>query len=372
MIRGVLELSARGAGFLRRREANYLASGGDVQVPEAVIKRYGLRPGDEVEGEVRPGGKGRGLALELVATVNGRPPEALQNRPVFDRLTAIHPREQLRLERDPAPGVQDDFIGRVIDLACPFGKGQRALIVAPAKAGKTTVLQSIAGSIAANHPGATLFILLVDERPEEVFEIEAAGAGEVVASTFDHPPAQHVTLAELTLERARRRVELGEDVILIVDSLTRLARAYNSVVKGTGRTLTGGLDAQSLERPKRFLGSARAIDPVQGGGSLTIVATVLVDTGSRMDQLIFEEFKGTGNSELVLSRDLAERRVFPAIDLLASGSRKEELLYSPEALAASRVLRQRIARMPPLAAMKDLVDDFRRYRTNADLVRALA
>jgi transcription termination factor Rho len=372
MIRGVLELSDRGGGSLRRREGNYLASGGDPQVPEAVIKRFGLRPGDEVEGEMGSRGKGRGQALDRVTAVNGRAPEDLGSRPVFDRLTAIHPREQLRLERVTAPGSQDDSIGRVIDLVCPFGKGQRALIVAPAKAGKTTVLQSVAGSVAANYPDATLFILLVDERPEEVFEMEMAGAGEVVASTFDHPPAQHVTLAELTLERARRRVELGEDVVLIVDSLTRLARAYNSVIKGTGRTLTGGLDAQSLERPKRFLGSARAIDPGQGGGSLTIIATVLVDTGSKMDQLIFEEFKGTGNSELVLSRDLAERRVFPAIDLVASGTRKEELLYSPEALAASRVLRQRIARMAPLAAMKDLTDDFRRHRTNADLIRALA
>ena len=372
MIRGVLALSDRGGGHLRRREGNYLASSGDPQVPENVIKRFGLRPGDEVEGEMGPRGKGRGQALDRVTAVNGRPPEDLRSRPVFDRLTAIHPKEHLRLERALVPGVQGDSIGRVIDLVCPFGKGQRALIVAPAKAGKTTVLQSVAASVAANYPNATLFILLVDERPEEVFEMEMAGAGEVVASTFDHPPAQHVTLAELTLERARRRVELGEDVVLVVDSLTRLARAYNSVVKGTGRTLTGGLDAQSLERPKRFLGSARAIDSGQGGGSLTIIATVLVDTGSRMDQLIFEEFKGTGNSELVLSRDLAERRVFPAIDLVASGTRKEELLYSPEGLAASRVLRQRIARMDPLAAMKDLTDDFRRHRTNADLIRALA
>jgi transcription termination factor Rho len=222
------------------------------------------------------------------------------------------------------------------------------------------VLESIGKGIRANYPDATLLILLVDERPEEVFEMEAAEVGEVVASSFDNPASQHVTVAELLLERARRRVELGEDVVLIVDSLTRLARAYNTVEKGTGRTLSGGLDAQSLERPKRFLGSARKIDPAQGGGSLTIIATALVDTGSKMDQVIFEEFKGTGNSELVLSRELAERRIFPAIDLVASATRREELLLSPEALAASRELRQRIAGMTPVNAMKELVDSLSR------------
>ena len=266
---------------------------------------------------------------------------------------------------------QRDYTDRVIDLLCPFGKGTRALIVAPAKAGKTMVLQAIAEGVSRNYPGAQLLTLLVDERPEEVFEMEAGGFGEVVASTFDHPAERHVAVAELTLERARRRVELGEDVVLIVDSLTRLARAYNTVEKGTGRTLSGGLDAQSLERPKRFLGSARKIDPSQGGGSLTIIATALVDTGSRMDQVIFEEFKGTGNSELVLSRELAERRVYPAIDLVASATRREELLLDPDALAASRVLRQRIGGMSPLNAMNDLLTDLRRHPTSAELVRAL-
>jgi transcription termination factor Rho len=234
------------------------------------------------------------------------------------------------------------------------------------------VLQSIAQGISANYPAAGLFVLLVDERPEEVFEMEAMGVGEVIASSFDNTAQQHVSVAELTLERARRRVELGEDVVLIVDSLTRLARAYNTVEKGTGRTLSGGLDAQSLERPKRFLGSARKIDAAQGGGSLTIIATALVDTGSRMDQVIFEEFKGTGNSELVLSRELAERRVFPAIDLVSSATRREELLLSQEALAVSRLLRQRIAGMTPINAMNDLLTDMRRNRTNEELVRALA
>jgi transcription termination factor Rho len=363
---GVLELASRGSGFLRRREASYLPSNGDIHVGERLIRQFGLRPGDEIDGSVR-NGKGRGPALENVSSILGEPPDSIRNRPEFSRLVATHPNELLRLE---SPGL--DFTNRVIDLLCPLGKGQRALIVAPAKAGKTMVLQSIAQGLNQNHPAAELFILLVDERPEEVFEMEAAGVGEVIASSFDNPAQQHVRLAELTLERARRRVELGGDVVLIVDSLTRLARAYNTVEKGTGRTLSGGLDAQSLEKPKRFLGSARRIDPAQGGGSLTIVATALVDTGSRMDQVIFEEFKGTGNSELVLSRELAERRVFPAIDLVASATRREELLLDPAALEAARALRQRIAGMTPINAMNDLLTDLRRSKTNADLIKTLA
>ena len=320
----------------------------------------------------RPGAKGKGPSLESIAAVNGRNPSELGHRPDFTRLAAVHPNEQLLLELSRPGGGQPDYTNRVIDLLCPLGKGQRALIVAPAKAGKTMVLRSIAEGISGNYPDADLFILLVDERPEEVFEMEAAGVGEVVASSFDNPAQRHVALAELTLERARRRVELGDDVVLIVDSLTRLARAYNTVEKGTGRTLSGGLDAQSLEKPKRFLGSARKIDPSQGGGSLTIIATALVDTGSRMDQVIFEEFKGTGNSELVLSRELAERRVYPAIDLVASATRREELLLPNEALAVSRLLRSRFAGMTPITAMNDLLTDLRRNRTNADLIRSLA
>jgi len=363
---GVFQLAARGNGFLRRREAGYLPAPNDVLVGERVIRQYGLRTGDDVDGETS------GSKLERVTAINGCPADELRERPDFDRLGAVHPKEQLRLECGLVRQGQPDYTTRVIDLLCPFGKGQRALIVAPAKAGKTMVLQAIAEGVNANYPAAALFILLVDERPEEVFEMEAAGLGEVVASSFDNPASQHVAVAELLLERARRRLELGQDVVMIVDSLTRLARAYNSVVKGTGRTLTGGLDAQALERPKRFLGSARTIDQAQGGGTLTIIATVLVDTGSRMDQLIFEEFKGTGNSELVLSRELAERRIYPAIDLVASGTRKEELLFSPEALRASHVLRQRIARMSGIDAMNDLITDLRRHKTNAELVRALA
>jgi transcription termination factor Rho len=369
---GVLDITGRGSGFLRQREASYLPSRSDVHVGERLIRQYRLRPGDEIAGTARPGGKGRGPSLERITAVQGRPPEALLERPDFNRLTAVHPNEQLRLEHDSGSGGEHDYTNRVIDLLCPLGKGQRALIVAPAKAGKTMVLQSIAQGVSLNFPNAQLFILLVDERPEEVFEMEAAQVGEVIASSFDNPAQQHVAIAELTLERARRRVEGGEDVVLIVDSLTRLARAYNTVEKGTGRTLSGGLDAQSLEKPKRFLGSARRIDPAMGGGSLTIIATALVDTGSRMDQVIVEEFKGTGNSELVLSRELAERRIFPAIDLVASATRREELLLTEETLAASRMLRQRIAGMTPINAMNDLLTDLRRNRTNAELVRALA
>jgi len=369
---GVLELVGRN-GFLRRREAGYLAERSDVHVGERLIRQHELRPGDEIEGDTRPGGKGRGPTLERVTSVLARPPADIPRpRPDFTRLGAIHPNEQLRLECGLVRQGQPDFTNRVIDILCPFGKGQRALIVAPAKAGKTMVLQSIAEGIAANYPQATLFVLLVDERPEEVFEMEALGIGEVIASSFDNPAQQHVTIAELTLERARRRVELGEDVVIIVDSLTRLARAYNTVEKGTGRTLSGGLDAQSLERPKRFLGSARKIDQAQGGGSLTIIATALVDTGSRMDQVIFEEFKGTGNSELVLSRELAERRIYPAIDLVSSATRREELLLSQEALAVSRLLRQRIAGMTSINAMNDLLTDLKRNKTNDELVRTLA
>ncbi len=367
---GVLELAGRGSGFLRRRETSYLPSQGDVHVGERLIRQYGLRTGDEIAGSVRAPSKGKSASLETVSAVLGKSPEILGQRPEFSRLGAVHPNEPLRLEAS-AGAAPSDPTNRVIDLLCPLGKGQRALIVAPAKAGKTMVLQAIAQGVNANYPASDLFILLVDERPEEVFEMEAAGVGEVIASSFDNPAQQHVSIAELTLERARRRVEMGGDVVLIVDSLTRLARAYNTVEKGTGRTLSGGLDAQSLEKPKRFLGSARRIDPSQSEGSLTIIATALVDTGSKMDQVIFEEFKGTGNSELVLSRELAERRIFPAIDLVASATRREELLLSEEALAASRVLRQRIAGMTPINAMNDLLIELKRHPTNEQLIRAL-
>ena len=370
MIHGILELSGKnGGGALRRRETGYQPDSRDLVIAAQAIRQLGLRPGDEIEGELARGGR---PTLASVATINGRPAADVRNRPDYDRLTAIHPNQQLRLECPLIRRGQPDATNRVIDLLCPFGKGQRALIVAQAKAGKTMVLEAIAQGAAVNYPAAKLFILLVDERPEEIFEIEAAGFGEVIASSFDNPPARHVACAELVLERARRRVELGEDVVLIVDSLTRLARAYNAVVKGSGRTLSGGMGAESMERPKRFLGSARQVAPQAGGGSLTIVATALIDTGSKMDQLIYEEFKGTGNSELVLSRELADRRIFPAIDVIASGTRKEELLLSPEALAASQAIRRQIDRMTPAAAMEMVLGLMKRHPDNASLIRSFA
>jgi transcription termination factor Rho len=369
-VQGVLQLTGKGGGQLRRREAGYLPQSSDVRVEDRLVRQYGLRTGDDITGELR-NGRG-GAALDRVTTVNGAPAGSLENRPEFSRLSAIHPDSPLRLESPLGSADPATATNRLIDLLAPIGKGTRGLIVAPAKGGKTMVLQAIARGVNTNYPDAALFILLVDERPEEVFEMEAAGCGEVLASSFDYPPAQHVAVAELLLERARRRVELGQDVVLIVDSLTRLARAYNAVERGTGRTLSGGLDAQALEKPKRFFGSARQVSPGLGGGSLTVIATALIETGSKMDQLIFEEFKGTGNSELVLSRELAERRVFPAIDLLASGTRKEELLLSGDGLEASRVLRQRIARMTPLDAMQNLLGELKRYPTNQALIEALA
>jgi len=372
---GLLDLTDRGAGFLRRRSEGYLPAQGDVHVPARLVQQHRLRAGDEIAGDVAPPrrdrGKSRGPELQRIATINGRPPADLAQRPDFTRLSAIHPREPLTLDAGLTRFGQRDFTNRIIDLLCPFGKGQRALIVAPAKAGKTMVLQAIAEGLVKNHPEATVLILLVDERPEEVTEMESCGFGEVIASSFDHPADRHIAVAEITLERARRRVEQGEDVVLILDSITRLARAYNTVERGTGRTLTGGLDATSLEKPKRFLGSARAVDPGQGGGSLTIIGTALVDTGSKMDQVIFEEFKGTGNSELTLSRALAERRIYPAIDLNASATRREELLLSPEALAVSRAIRSRFAGEEPVESMPRLLTLMKRTESNAELLKLI-
>ncbi len=355
---GVLELS-RSDGYLRRRENSYLETRGDIFVPSRLIRDHGLRAGDEVWGDVSPPKKqGQGPALSAITSINGVEPAALRSRPEFTRLKATQPKERLTLTIPGDTNKVNRPIHQVIDLLCPFGKGQRALIVAPAKAGKTTVLLAVAEGIARNHPDATLFILLADERPEEVTEMESAGFGEVIASSFDFPPERHVAVAEMVLERARRLVEQGEDVVIILDSLTRLARAYNAVQKGNSRTLSGGLGADSLERPKRFFGSARAVDPAQGGGSLTIIATALVDTGSRMDQVIFEEFKGTGNSELALSRELADRRVWPAIDLAASSTRREELLLSAEELERANALRQELPRLGPDRAMRRVQEEF--------------
>ncbi|HBE00109.1 MAG TPA: transcription termination factor Rho, partial [Gemmatimonadetes bacterium] len=323
---GLLEVLGSGSGFVRRRESGYTPGNDDIYVGSRMIQKFGLRTGDELVGIVGQARNGKSPPLAHLQRVNDRPPEDMATRPEFQRLSATHPTEQLVLECGRTMLGQPDYTNRVIDLICPLGKGQRAMIVAPAKAGKTTILQAVAQGIVANNPECHLIILLVDERPEEVTEMEQCGFGEVVASTFDQPAERHVQVAEITLERARRRVEQAEDVVIILDSITRLARAHNTIKGGSGRTMSGGLDANSLERPKRFLGSARKISDTQGGGSLTIIATALVDTGSRMDQVIFEEFKGTGNSELVLSRELADRRIYPAIDLPLSATRKEELL----------------------------------------------
>ncbi len=367
---GILELTDNGAGFLRRKDANYLPSNGDVYVRQRLIREFGLRSGDELLGPVgKAPGRGKSPPLNRVESVNGRPPPEMKRRPDFNRLAAIHPNEQLMMDCGLHRLGQPDYTNRIIDLMSPLGKGQRALIVAPAKAGKTMVLQAMAEGVATNYPEALLLILLVDERPEEVTEMEMIGYGEVIASSFDHPPQRHIAIAELVLERSRRRVEMGEDVVIILDSITRLARAYNTVGKGSGRTMSGGLDVSSLDKPKKFLGSARNVDPSQGGGSLTIIGTTLIDTDSRMDQVIFEEFKGTGNSELVLNREIAERRIYPAIDLNASGTRKEERLLSPDMLNASRELRHRLADLPATDAMQQLLTYMKRTKSNEELVQ---
>jgi transcription termination factor Rho len=366
---GLLEVLGSGSGFIRRREASYTPGRDDIYVGSRIIQKFGLRTGDELMGVVaKQARNGKSAPLAYLARVNDKPPDELKRRPEFQRLSAMHPDQQLVLECGRTVRGQPDYTNRVIDLFCPLGKGQRAMIVAPAKAGKTTVLQAVAEGIVTNNPECHLLILLVDERPEEVTEMEACGFGEVIASTFDRAAERHCQVAEMTLERARRRVEQGEDVVIILDSITRLARAHNTVEEGSGRTLSGGLDAQSLEKPKRFLGSARKIAPDQGGGSLTIIATALVDTGSRMDQVIFEEFKGTGNSELVLSREIADKRIYPAIDLNSSATRKEELLLDDDALWLSRAMRRQLAGVSPTDGMNELLNIMRKTRTNRDLI----
>lgn len=365
---GLLEVLGSGSGFIRRRESSYTPGRDDIYVGSRIIQKFALRTGDELNGVVGRARNGKSPPLAYLSRVNDRKPDDLKRRPEFQRLSAMHPDDQLVLECGRTVRGQPDYTNRVIDLFCPFGKGQRAMIVAPAKAGKTTVLQAVAEGIVTNNPECHLLILLVDERPEEVTEMESCGFGEVIASTFDRSADRHCQVAEMTLERARRRVELGDDVVIILDSITRLARAYNTVEEGSGRTLSGGLDAQSLEKPKRFLGSARKIAPDQGGGSLTIIATALVDTGSRMDQVIFEEFKGTGNSELVLSRELADKRLYPAIDLNASATRKEELLLDDDALWLSRAMRRQLAGVGPSDGMNELLNIMKKTKSNRDLI----
>ena len=366
---GILDVLTSGSGFIRRADEGYIPSRNDIYVGSRLIHRFGLRTGDELAGVVgRRPRNGKSPPLRYLDLVNGLVADTATNRPDFNRLSAMHPRHQLTLECGRIHGGEPDLTNRVIDLFCPMGKGQRAMIVAPAKAGKTTILQAVAEGVEKNHPECELMILLVDERPEEVTEMEMCGYGEVIASTFDLTAERHCQVAEMTLERARRRVEVGKHVVIILDSITRLARAHNTVEEGSGRTLSGGLDASSLEKPKRFLGSARLIKEDQGGGSLTIIATALVDTGSRMDQVIFEEFKGTGNSELVLSRELADRRIYPAIDLRASATRKEELLLSPDALRLSRAMRRQLSESMPAEAMDELLRVMRQTKSNDELI----
>ena len=366
---GLLEILPSGSGFLRTAKTGYQAADGDVFVSQSLIRRFGLRTGDRVEGTVgTPPGRGKSAPMDQVTSVNGLDPRHARERVDFGSLPATYPDEQLRLEYDRG-GRKKDHTNRIIDLIAPLGKGQRALIVAPAKAGKTTVLQNIMEGVANNYPEAVLLVLLVDERPEEVTEMEMLGVGEVIASSFDCPADRHVAVAEMVLEHARRQVESGRDVVIVLDSLTRLARAYNTTERGTGRMLSGGIDSGALEKPKRFFGSARK---VRGGtGSLTIIATALIDTGSRGDEVIFEEFKGTGNSEIVLDRELADKRIFPAINVDKSSTRREELLFAADEVDKAMQLRRALNSLQPADAIELLNKQLNDTKTNHDLLMRL-
>ncbi|MGH6879362.1 transcription termination factor Rho [Hypericibacter sp.] len=359
---GVLEILQDGFGFLRSPEANYLPGPDDIYVSPSQVRRFGLRTGDTVEGQIRSPKEGeRYFALLKVNTINFDNPDKVRHRINFDNLTPLYPDERLKLElQDP---TKKDLTTRVIDLIAPLGKGQRALIVAPPRTGKTVMLQNIAHSISANHPECYLIVLLIDERPEEVTDMARSVKGEVVSSTFDEPAQRHVQVAEMVIEKAKRLVEHKRDVVILLDSITRLARAYNTVVPSSGKVLTGGVDANALQRPKRFFGAARNIEE---GGSLTIVATALIDTGSRMDEVIFEEFKGTGNSEIILDRKLSDKRTFPSIDITKSGTRKEELLVDKGTLSKMWVLRRILMPMGVVDAMEFLVDKLKTAKTNHD------
>ncbi len=359
---GVVEVLPDGFGFLRSPDANYLPGPDDIYVSPSQIRRFGLRTGDTLDGQIRSPKEGeRYFALLKVNTVNFEDPEKARHKVHFDNLTPLYPDERLVMEM-PDPTVKDRS-GRIIDIVAPLGKGQRGLIVAPPRTGKTVLLQNIAKSIEANHPECYLIVLLIDERPEEVTDMQRTVKGEVVASTFDEPATRHVAVAEMVIEKAKRLVEHGRDVIILLDSITRLGRAYNTVVPSSGKVLTGGVDANALQRPKRFFGAARNIEE---GGSLTIIATALIDTGSRMDEVIFEEFKGTGNSEIVLDRKVADKRVFPAMDILRSGTRKEELLVPKPTLAKTYVLRRILNPMGTVDAIEFLIDKLRSSKTNSD------
>ena len=359
---GVVEVLPDGFGFLRSPDANYLPGPDDIYVSPSQIRRFGLRTGDTVEGEIRSPKEGeRYFALLKVNTINFEDPEAVRHKVNFDNLTPLYPEERLRMEL-PDPTLRDRS-ARLLDLVAPLGKGQRALIVAPPRTGKTVLLQNIAQSIATNHPECYLIVLLIDERPEEVTEMQRSVRGEVISSTFDEPASRHVQVAEMVIEKAKRLVEHKRDVVILLDSITRLGRAYNTVVPSSGKVLTGGVDANALQRPKRFFGAARNIED---GGSLTIISTALIDTGSRMDEVIFEEFKGTGNSEIILDRKVADKRIFPALDITKSGTRKEELLVEPDILKKMYVLRRILNPMGTIDAMEFLMDKVRQTKTNSD------
>jgi transcription termination factor Rho len=361
---GVLEVLPDGFGFLRSPNYNYLPSAEDIYVSPAQIRRFDLKKGDTVYGTIRsPKDKEKYFAMLKVEKINSHSPERAKERILFENLTPLYPNSRLVMET-----VKDRFTTRVLDLAAPIGKGQRGLIVAPPRTGKTIILQNIANAIAVNNPDVILIVLLIDERPEEVTDMIRSVKGEVVSSTFDEPPERHVQIAEMAIEKARRLVEYGHDVVILLDSLTRLARAYNTVQPHSGKILTGGIDANALHKPKRFFGAARNIEE---GGSLTIIATALIETGSRMDEVIFEEFKGTGNMELVLDRRLADRRVYPAIDLIKSGTRKEELLYHPSELEKIYLMRQALADLAPLDAMNLLIGRLKKTNSNVEFLLSM-
>jgi transcription termination factor Rho len=359
---GVLEVLPDGFGFLRALDASFLASTDDIYLSPSQIRRFNLHTGDMIEGEVRvPKDGERYFALVKVDRVNELLPEAIKNKIMFENLTPLFPKEQFKLERDVRG--EENITSRIIDLIAPIGKGQRALLVAPPKSGKTVMMQHLAHAMIANHPEVHLIVLLVDERPEEVTEMQRTVRGEVISSTFDEPAARHVQVAEMVIERAKRLVELGKDVVILLDSITRLARAYNNVLPSSGKVLTGGVDAGALQRPKRFFGAARKIEE---GGSLTIIGTALIDTGSRMDEVIYEEFKGTGNCEIHLDRRMAEKRVYPSILLNKSGTRREELLLKPDVLQKTWILRKLLYPMDEIEAMEFILEKMKATKSNVD------
>ncbi len=364
---GVLEILQDGFGFLRSGDSSYLAGPDDIYVSPSQIRRFNLRTGDTVSGLIRPPKDGeRYFALLKVGDINGDAPENSKSKVLFENLTPLFPKKRMKLEQ--GNGSTEDLTARIIDMVAPIGKGQRGLIVSPPKAGKTMLLQNIAASISANHPDTTLIVLLIDERPEEVTEMERTVRGEVVSSTFDEPATRHVQVAEMVIEKAKRLTEHKQDVVILLDSITRLARAYNTVVPSSGKVLTGGVDANALQRPKRFFGAARNIEE---GGSLTIIATALIDTGSRMDDVIFEEFKGTGNSEIHLDRRLSDKRLFPAIDLQRSGTRKEELLIPKDDLARIWVMRRVLNPLSPTEQMEVVLERLEKTKSNAEFLASM-